>query len=105
MLAKILEAEPSIIIIDEPTRGIDIGTKSQIYYFIAELIASGHSLILISSDITEIIGLSHRVAVMYHGQISGVLEGDEIEEIEIMRYAAGLKNKHLEQSGTSNAKA
>jgi ribose transport system ATP-binding protein len=105
LLAKILEAEPSIIIIDEPTRGIDIGTKSQIYHFIAELIASGHSLILISSDITEVIGLSHRVAVMYHGQISGVLEGDEIEEIEIMRYATGLKNKHLEQSGTFNAKA
>lgn len=109
LLAKILEAEPSIIIIDEPTRGIDIGTKSQIYHFIAELVASGHSLILISSDITEVIGLSHRVAVMYHGDISGVLEGDEIEEHEIMRYATGLKNKlshhdHLE-SGTSNAKA
>ena len=107
LLAKILEAEPSVIIIDEPTRGIDIGTKSQIYHFIAELVASGHSLILISSDITEVIGLSHRVAVMYHSQISGVLEGDEIEEHEIMRYATGLKNKpsHHDQleSGTSNA--
>ena len=80
LLAKILEAQPSIIIIDEPTRGIDIGTKSQIYHFIAQLIASGHSLILISSDITEIIGLSHRVAVMYHGELSGVLEGDELDE-------------------------
>lgn len=107
LLAKILEAEPSVIIIDEPTRGIDIGTKSQIYHFIAELVASGHSLILISSDITEVIGLSHRVAVMYHSQISGVLEGDGIEEHEIMRYATGLKNKpsHNDQlgSGTSNA--
>lgn len=109
LLAKILEAEPSVIIIDEPTRGIDIGTKSQIYHFIAELVASGHSLILISSDITEVIGLSHRVAVMYHSQISGVLEGDEIEEHEIMRYATGLKSKlsHHDQleSGISNAKA
>lgn len=110
LLAKILEAEPSIIIIDEPTRGIDIGTKSQIYHFIAQLIASGHSLILISSDITEIIGLSHRVAVMYHSELSGVLEGSEIEEHEIMRYATGLKNKMNDQnesegSGLSNAKA
>lgn len=108
LLAKILEAKPSIIIIDEPTRGIDIGTKSQIYHFIAKLIASGHSLVLISSDITEVIGVSHRVAVMYHGDISGVLEGDEIEEHEIMRYATGLKNKLLHhdqlESGTSNAK-
>ncbi|MBL4572755.1 MAG: sugar ABC transporter ATP-binding protein [Gammaproteobacteria bacterium] len=108
LLAKILEAEPSIIIVDEPTRGIDIGTKSQIYHFIAQLLASGHSLILISSDITEVIGLSHRVAVMYHGEIIGVLVGDEIEEVEIMRYATGLKNKNshqekLDKSGTSNA--
>lgn len=108
LLAKILEAEPSIIIIDEPTRGIDIGTKSQIYHFIAQLVAAGHSLILISSDITEIIGLSHRVAVMYREQINGVLEGDEIEEHEIMRYATGLKGEFSQQNdldGTSNAKA
>lgn len=110
LLAKILEVQPSIIIIDEPTRGIDIGTKSQIYHFIAQLIGSGHSLILISSDITEIIGLSHRVAVMYHNEISGLLEGDEIEEHEIMRYATGLKNNislqpDILQNGTSNAQA
>lgn len=108
LLAKILEAEPSIIIIDEPTRGIDIGTKSQIYHFIAQLVETGHSLILVSSDITEIIGMSHRVAVMCQGSISGVLEGDEIEEHEIMRYATGLKKKATEQpqsinDGTYNA--
>lgn len=109
LLAKILEAEPSIIIIDEPTRGIDIGTKSQIYYFISQLISSGHSLILISSDITEIIGLSHRVAVMFHHEITAVLEDDEIEEHEIMRYATGLKNNissqaEMPQDGIDNAK-
>ncbi len=97
LLAKVMEAEPGIIIIDEPTRGIDIGTKSQIYHFIAELVAAGHSIIVISSDITEIIGLSHRVAVMYHGDISGILEGEEIEEEEIMRYATGLKAKVVER--------
>lgn len=110
LLAKILEAEPSVIIIDEPTRGIDIGTKSQIYHFIAELVSAGHSLILISSDITEIIGMSHRVAVMYHGEISGILEGEEIDEHEIMRYATGLKNKKNPKeestgSGIANAQA
>lgn len=110
LLAKILEAEPSIIVIDEPTRGIDIGTKSQIYHFIAQLVSSGHSIILISSDITEIIGMSHRVAVMYHSEISGILEGDEIEEHEIMRYATGLKKKEtvqeeLIEDGKTNAQA
>jgi ribose transport system ATP-binding protein len=109
LLAKMLEAEPSIIIIDEPTRGIDIGTKSQIYHFVAKLVESGHSLILISSDITEVIGLSHRVAVMYRSEISGMLEGDEIEEHEIMRYATGLKRTTPYQqpieSESSNAQA
>lgn len=108
LLAKILEAEPGIIVIDEPTRGIDIGTKSQIYHFISTLVATGHSLVLISSDITEIIGMSHRVAVMYRGEISGVLEGDEIEEHEIMRYATGLKSRkprsdRTEEDRISNA--
>ncbi len=110
LLAKILEAEPKVIIIDEPTRGIDIGTKSQIYHFIAQLVASGHSLILISSDITEVIGMSHRVAVMYQSEISGILEGDEIEEHEIMRYATGLKNNNSPptestENGMTNAQA
>ncbi len=95
LLAKVLEAEPRIIIIDEPTRGIDIGTKSQIYHFIAELAASGHSVIVISSDIIEIIGLCHRVAVMFHGRLTGFLEGDAINEEEIMAYATGLKDQQL----------
>lgn len=98
LLAKIMAAEPGIIIIDEPTRGIDIGTKSQIYHFIAELAGNGHSIILVSSDMMEIIGLSHRVAVMCHGELAGILSGEEIEEHEIMRYAAGLKHKHGENS-------
>ena len=95
LLAKILEAEPRIIIIDEPTRGIDIGTKSQIYHFIAELAASGHSVIVISSDIVEIIGLCHRVAVMFHGRLTGFVDGDDVNEEEIMAYATGLKDQQL----------
>ena len=88
-----LAAKPSVLIFDEPTRGIDIGTKGQIYQFINQLAASGHSIILISSDITEIIGLSDRVTVMYHGELTGILKDDEIEEHEIMRYATGLKSR------------
>ena len=99
LLAKIMAAVPRIIIIDEPTRGIDIGTKSQIYHFIAELAANGHSIILISSDMMEIIGLSHRVAVMCRGELTGILVDDEIEEHEIMRYATGLKR----QPGKNNS--
>lgn len=91
LLAKMLETTPDILIIDEPTRGIDIGTKSQIYHFLAELAAAGKALVIISSDMSEVIGMAHRVAVMHQGSIAGVLSGDEITEHEIMRYAAGLK--------------
>ena len=91
LLAKMLETTPDIVIVDEPTRGIDIGTKSQIYHFLAELAAAGKAVIIISSDMSEVIGMAHRVAVMHQGNIVGVLSGNEITEHEIMRYATGLK--------------
>lgn len=91
MLGKTMESEPDIIIMDEPTRGIDVGTKQQIYHIIAALAAEGKSIILISSELQEVIGLSHRVVVMRGGRLVGVLEGAEITEAEIMRYAAGIK--------------
>lgn len=93
LLAKIMEVEPDIIIIDEPTRGIDVGTKQQIYHFIAALAREGRSIIVISSEMPEVIGLCTRVAVMREGRMVGVLEGDDINEQTIMRYAAGLKRQ------------
>jgi ribose transport system ATP-binding protein len=93
LLAKVMETEPDVIIIDEPTRGIDVGTKQQIYHFISALARDGKSIIVVSSEMPEIIGLCTRVAVMREGRIVGILEGDEISEQEIMRYSAGLKKK------------
>nr|MEC9418532.1 sugar ABC transporter ATP-binding protein [Pseudomonadota bacterium] len=95
LLAKIMECDPKIVIIDEPTRGIDVGTKQQIYHFIAALAAEGVSVVVISSEMPEIIGICHRVVVMREGHITGVLTGDHINENEIMRYAAGLKREEL----------
>lgn len=93
LLAKVMESEPRIVIIDEPTRGIDVGTKQQVYHFIAALAAEGMSVVVISSEMPEVIGVSHRVIVMREGQITGTLTGDAINENEIMRYAAGLKQE------------
>ncbi|AZV77329.1 sugar ABC transporter ATP-binding protein [Parasedimentitalea marina] len=93
LLAKVMESEPRIVIIDEPTRGIDVGTKQQIYHFIAALAAEGVSVVIISSEMPEVIGISHRVVVMREGQVMGVLTGDDINENEIVRYAAGLKRE------------
>ena len=93
LLAKVMETEPQVIIIDEPTRGIDVGTKQQIYHFIAALAREGRSIIVVSSEMPEVIGLCTRVAVMREGHLVGMLEGEEISEQMIMRYAAGLRRK------------
>jgi len=95
LLAKVMETEPQIIIIDEPTRGIDVGTKQQIYHFISALARDGRSVIVVSSEMPEIIGLCTRVAVMREGRLVGMLEGEEVTEQEIMRYSAGLKEKAI----------
>ena len=101
VLAKIMQISPDIIILDEPTRGIDIGTKRQIYFFISELTKEGKACILISSELPEIIGLCHRVVVMRSGEQMGVLAGD-LREDEIVRYATGLKRQAKEAYALSS---
>ena len=90
LIAKIMQANPRIVIIDEPTRGIDIGTKQQIYDFIHRLSAEGVSVIVISSELPEVIGLSDRVLVMRQGRITGSVEGEQKTEDAIVRLAMGL---------------
>lgn len=87
LLAKIMMTNPSVIIIDEPTRGIDIGNKSQIYDFIDQLVRSDKACIVISSELTELVGLSDRVLVMREGRIVVELTGDQITEQNVV-YAA-----------------
>lgn len=91
VLAKVMGVAPEILILDEPTRGIDVGTKRQIYFFIQQLLEAGGSCILISSELPEIVGLAHRVVVMRLGVVTGTLAGDAVNENEIVRYATGLK--------------
>jgi ribose transport system ATP-binding protein len=90
LLAKTMLVEPGIVIIDEPTRGIDIGTKQQIYGFIERLAAAGKSIVVVSSEMAEVIGLCHRVVVMRLGRIMGELEGEAITEEGIVRLQMGL---------------
>ncbi len=90
LLAKTMLIEPDIVIIDEPTRGIDIGTKQQIYGFIQRLALTGKSIIVISSEMAEVIGLCHRAIVMRAGRIAGEVAGAAMTETAILRYAMGL---------------
>jgi ribose transport system ATP-binding protein len=95
LLAKILGLDPEIIIFDEPTRGIDVGTKAQIYHLIASMAAQDRACVVISSELLEIVGLCHRVIVMRSSRIVASLEGDAISEDEIMLYATGIKSPQI----------
>lgn len=90
LLAKMMLLEPDIIIIDEPTRGIDIGTKEQIYKFIVALAAAGKAVIVISSEMPELIGICERILVMRNGRIVAELSGDQMTENEIVVHATGV---------------
>ncbi len=89
VLAKWLSLNPKLLIFDEPTRGIDVGAKAEIYHLMRELAESGVAIMMISSDMEEIIGESDRVAVMHEGNITGILERSQCSEEAIMRLAVG----------------
>lgn len=87
VLAKWLLSDSDIYILDEPTRGIDIGAKIEIYKLIRRLAGQGKAIILISSELSEVIGLANKVIVMYEGRVTGEVTGDEIEQERIMSFA------------------
>ena len=92
VLAKWLSLNPKVLIFDEPTRGIDVGAKAEIYQLMRRLAQSGVAIIMISSDMEEILGESDRVAVMHEGEITGILERHDCNEEAIMRLAVGKIN-------------
>ncbi len=87
LLARTLLCSPSVMIADEPTRGVDVGAKRAIYDFLVGLAAEGLGILLISSEIEEILGLAHRVLVMRRGRIVAELAGDAISESAILAAA------------------
>jgi ribose transport system ATP-binding protein len=98
VLAKWLAMTPKVMILDEPTRGIDIGAKAEIYRLMRALAKSGVAVLMISSDMEEVIGVSDRIAVMHQGAISGFLTRDQFSEENVLLLAIG---KTLEPAGTA----
>jgi ribose transport system ATP-binding protein len=86
-LAKWLALKPRLIFFDEPTRGIDVGAKAEIYQIMRRLAEEGVAIVMISSDMEEILGNSDRVAVMHDGRVTGLLTRDECSQEAIMRLA------------------
>ena len=91
ILAKWLLTKPEVLIIDEPTRGIDVGAKKEIYELLNELKASGKAIIMISSDMPEVLGISDRIMVMSEGKITGEVGREEATQEKIMKLAVGIK--------------
>ena len=89
VLAKWLSLEPKVLIFDEPTRGVDVGAKAEIYALMRELAESGVAILMISSDMEEVLHISDRVAVMHEGVLTGILERADCAEENIMRLAVG----------------
>ena len=87
VLGKWLSMKPRVILFDEPTRGIDVGAKAEIYALMRELAGRGTSILMISSDMEEILANSDRVAVMHEGRLTGILERAACTEEAIMRLA------------------
>jgi ribose transport system ATP-binding protein len=89
VLAKWLSLNPRVLIVDEPTRGIDVGAKTEIYRLLRELADKGVAVMMISSDMEEVLGVSDRLAVMHEGAITGFLSRHQFSEEAVMRLAVG----------------
>ena len=87
VIAKCLLTKPDILILDEPTRGIDIGSKAEIYKIISDLANNGVSIIMISSDLPELLNMSDRIIIMREGHITGELSREEASEESVMKLA------------------
>ena len=87
VVGKWLTANSNVLIFDEPTRGIDVGAKSEIYRLLNNLAHEGKSIIMISSELPEVLRMSHRILVMCEGRITGELKAAEATQEAIMRYA------------------
>ena len=85
-----MAALPDILIFDEPTRGIDVGARAEIYQMMVDLTQQGKSILMVSSDMEELLGMSERIVVLYDGHQAGVLNKDEFSQETILTLASGL---------------
>ncbi|MGR3393298.1 ATP-binding cassette domain-containing protein [Sagittula sp.] len=89
-LARMLSVNPKVVFLDEPTRGVDVGAKSEIHAILRDLCEQGVGVVVISSELPELIGLSDRIVVLHEGEITGELGLDEMTEEAIIHLASGL---------------
>ena len=89
VLAKWIYTDPKILILDEPTRGVDIGAKKEIYNVINEMAAKGVAVIMVSSELPEVLGMSDRIMVVHEGHVTGIINGEQADQAKVMTLATG----------------
>jgi ribose transport system ATP-binding protein len=90
-LAKVLQPQPRVVVLDEPTRGVDVGAKRDIYFLVQRLAREGQAVVVISSELIELIGLCHRVAVMRAGRLTATLQDRDLTEEDLIAHATGTR--------------
>ena len=96
LVGRWLLSDCDILILDEPTRGVDVGAKYEIYKIMRDLVKKGKAIIMVSSEMPELLGMSDRVMIMREGRLSGILEKDEVSQEEVMKFATRFSNKAKE---------
>ena len=93
VLAKWLARQPKLLIVDEPTRGIDVGTKAEVHRLLSDLANEGIAILMISSELPEVLGMADRVIVLFEGRVAGEFDRSQATEVSIMRAAAGIEGE------------
>jgi ABC-type sugar transport system ATPase subunit len=89
VLAKFLARNPTFLLLDEPTRGIDVGTKSEIYVLIQRLAEAGAAVLVVSSELPELLGLCHRILLLHEGRLAGEVAAEHATEEQLLTYCYG----------------
>ena len=97
VLAKLLNMDLDVLILDEPTKGVDVGAKSQIYEIMSELAEKGYAIVLISSEMPEILAMSDRIAVMHEGELVKILDREEATQEKMLAYAMNSADDMLQE--------
>ncbi len=98
ILGRWLATDPQLLILDEPTHGVDVGAKAEIYELIRRLARQSRGIILISSELPEILMLAHRIVVMHEGRVTAILDRDDADEESLMAYATGIEDQFAGQT-------
>lgn len=93
LISKLLAIKPAVLFMDEPTRGIDVGAKSEIHKLLRDLAHQGIGVVLISSEMPELIGMCDRIIVMHEGRISGTVSKQDVTETNLIHLASGIKKE------------